>query len=226
MKIVAAVRCFNEEVNIRPFIERYSFADQIIISDGGSTDNSPYILKECESDKVKVVHFWEKEVVNGQVWNPDHSHINFVLDEAKGLNPDFLLFDDMDCYPNKALFGNARHIIESSSAVQINVFRVYMWGRRGYFPAMNNHFDPMYTSLWGWKPKELDIRADPNVRHGTIVGTIPDPFRIELPNCLLHYSWNPYTVQYKVDRYNALGLPMQHPLYFAGEPKPIEDWMT
>lgn len=226
MKIVVAVRCFNEELNIKPFIERYSFADQIIISDGGSTDNSAYVLHDYESDNVKIVYFQEREVVGDQVWNPDHSHINFVLDEAKKLDPDFLIFDDMDCHPNKHLFENARQIIESSNAIQINVFRIYMWGLRMYFPAMNNNFDPAYTSLWGWNPRELDIRADPNVRHGTIVGTIPNPFRIELPNCLLHYSWNPYTVQYKVDRYNALGLPMQHPLYFAGEPKPIEDWMT
>ena len=40
MKVVVVARCLNEERNIERFIHGYSFADLIIVSDGGSIDNS------------------------------------------------------------------------------------------------------------------------------------------------------------------------------------------
>lgn len=49
MKIVVAVRCYNELNNIERFVRAYSFADKIIISDGGSTDGS---LDEHDKERV------------------------------------------------------------------------------------------------------------------------------------------------------------------------------
>ena len=89
---------------------------------------------------------------------------------------------------------------------------------------MNGFFDNNYTSIWAWKPKEVAVSADPKVRHGTIIGYIPDPLLLPIPNCLLHRSWHPDTIQAKIDRYNKLGLPMHHPTTFAGVPEPLPDW--
>lgn len=223
MKIVTAVRCYNEIKHIDRFMKGYDFSDVIVVSDGGSTDGSVELLKTYS--KVKLFHFEEQETRHGHTWNPDAPHMNFVLDKAKELEPDWLIFDDMDDVPNKCLREDARGILDVCNHDQINAFRLYLWGDTGkFFPYMNRNFDPNYTSLWAWKPKNLDIHADPNVRHGTIVGTISAPHKLVAPHCLLHKSWYPDTVDAKVEHYNKLGLPMGHPFTFAGELAVLPEW--
>lgn len=224
MKIVVAVRCFNEEKNINRFMRGYDFADQVIVSDGGSEDDSVLILKKYP--KVQLHHFREYEVRNGHRWNPDAPHMNYVLDKAKELEPDFVIFDDMDCVPNYILRDNARYILETCTQPQVNAFRLYMWGDDQYFPDMNNHFDPNYTSLWAWKPKEIDIHADPDIRHGTFVGISSNHHKIEIPMCLLHKSWHPDTIEKKMEHYNKLDLPMRHPFDFAGNLERLPSWAS
>jgi hypothetical protein len=69
------------------------------------------------------------------------------------------------------------------------------------------------------------VRADETKRHGTLLGVNDfDTYGIDLPMCLLHKSWHPDTIQAKVDRYNALDLPMDHPLKFAGRADPLPEW--
>lgn len=222
MRIVVVARCYNEEKNVDRFLQGYSFADQIVISDGGSTDRSVKLLEG--KDKVKLVHFTEQETINGETWNKDAPHMNFVINAAKELEPDWLIFDDFDCVPNLLLRENARDFLQYSFAVQVNVFRLYMWGDREFFPYMNRSFDINYTSLWAWQPKQVDIRADENIHHGTLVGLHPDPLKIDKPFCLLHKSWHPDTIDKKIKRYGALGIEMQHPLKFAGKPEPLPEW--
>lgn len=226
MNIVVAVRCYNEIKNIERFMRGYDFADMVVVSDGGSTDGSVELLKTFP--KVQLLHFDSQETVNGETWNEDAPHMNFVLDAAKKLEPDWLIFDDMDCCPNKDLHNIARPFFDviDDRHIQVNAFRLYMWGDDMYFPYMNRNFNPDYTSLWAWRPNRIDIRADESVRHGTLIGTISNPYRLEVPYCLLHYSWHPDTVQKKIDRYNALGLPMEHPLDFAGTPEVLPEWAT
>lgn len=228
MNIVVAVRCLNESRHIARFINGYSFANTIVISDGGSTDGSVEIIKAhpLYKDKVRLLHFTEQETVGEQTWNPDAPHMNYVLDAAKELKPDWLIFDDADDVPNKRLWEDARSILENCHDTQANVFRLYLWGETGmYFPYMNRHFNPDYVSLWAWRPAHLDIHADESVRHGTLVGTTPGHYKILPPYCLLHRSWYPDTINAKVDRYNTLGLPMQHPNEFAGQLQLLPDWV-
>jgi glycosyltransferase involved in cell wall biosynthesis len=228
LNIVVAVRCYNEEQNIPRFMKGYDFADCIVVSDGNSTDNSVEMLKEFP--KVHLIHFKEQETVNGQTWNLDAPHMNFVLDEAKRMNPTWLLFDDMDDVPCLTLRENARIIFDQAirlDCTQVNAFRLYLWGDTGeYFPYMNRNFNDSYRSLWGWRPDRLNIRADESIRHGTLTGLAEDKDIMNLnpPHCLLHKSWHPDTVQKKVDRYNALGIPNDHPLDFAGKPDPLPSW--
>lgn len=226
MKIVVAVRCYNEQKHIERFMKGYEFADQIVVSDGGSTDDSVSILRKYEGDKVKVIEYGNYEIVAGHRWNPDAMHMNYVLNAAKELKPDWLIFDDMDDVPNIFLRENARDIIEKVwEQPQINAFRLYLWGDTGkFFPKMNNNFDINYVSLWAWSPKVVDIKADENIRHGTLVGLFDNPFSLVPPYCLLHKSWYPETVDAKVERYNKLGLPTQHPFEYAGELADLPEW--
>src|SRR5687767_3798465 len=222
MKIVVAARCYNNVEHVERFLRGYSFADQIVVSDGGSTDGSVDAL--TGRDRVVLRFFDETETINGHTWNPDASHMNFVIDSAKEFEPDWLIFDDFDCYPNALLRTDARHIFEKTFQDQVNVFRLYLWGDKEYFPAMNNNFDPAYKSLWAWRPDKINIYADPGVKHGTLRGLTGDNNGLDLPYCLLHRSWHPDTIQIKIDKYNAIGLPMSHPLQFAGVPEKLPLW--
>jgi len=219
LKIIVAVRCLNEESHIDRFLRQYSFADLIVVSDGGSTDGSIKLLKDREN--VELIHFEGGETIDGEFWNTDAPHMNFVLDKAKSYNPDWLIFDDMDSSPNKHLRENARQILEDCDKPQVNIFRLYMWGDGEYFPFMNRDFNINYTSLWAWKPSEINIYADRNERHGTILGTTGNRCDILPPAVLLHRSWRPDTIEKKIERYNKLGIKMGHPLQFAGNRVPL-----
>lgn len=228
MKIVVAARCYNNVEYVERFLRGYDFADEIVISDGGSTDGSVELLEDAEflDGRVNLIRFTETETINGHTWNPDAPHMNFVLDAAKSLDPDWLIFDDFDCVPNINLRSDARDIFEfafSSDVIQVNAFRIYLWGKYEYFPQMNNGFDSNYKSIWAWQPKRVNIYADPNVKHGTLVGLTTN-WGLEIPYCLLHKSWHPDTIQAKMDKYNAIGLPMNHPLSFAGKPEELPLW--
>lgn len=227
MKIVVAVRCLNEINHIPRFMKGYDFTDEIVVSDGGSTDGSIELLKTYP--KVRLVHFSGGTTIDGEFWNEDAPHMNFVLEFAKTLSPDWLIFDDMDCNPNHYLRIGARSVLFSVSDeyAQVNAFRLYLWGEKEYFPHMNRNFDPDYPSLWAWRPNRINIYADPEIKHGTMVGVTNDPYKVELPMCLLHKSWHPDTIQQKVDRYNKIGLPMNHPLEHPdafGLPEPLPEW--
>lgn len=225
MKIVVAVRCYNEEKNIPRFMKGYDFADTIVVSDGGSTDNSVDLLRQFP--KVHLLRFDQRETINGHTWNPDAPHMNYVLDAAKALDPDWLIFDDMDDVPNYKLREGARKVFEfcfyDLGVHQVNAFRLYLWGDAQYFPYMNRDFDPNYKSVWGWNPNKVDIHADPNIHHGTLVGLTAN-WGLNIPYCLLHKSWHPDTIEAKVKRQNAVGIEMGHPFTFAGNPEPLPEW--
>lgn len=219
MKIVVSTRCFNEEKNVLRFLRGYAFADHIVISEGGSTDSTMLLLRSqtvVPPEKITIVPFRKQENIKGHLWNPDNPHINHSLMVANMLKPDWIIMDDMDCIPNYLLRRDARNVFETSSP-QINAFRLYLWGENQYFPKMNGYFKVDYTSLWAWRPSELNIHADETQKHGTIVGMSDTPHCVWLPNCLLHKSWNPETIQSKLERYNTIGLPMNHPFTFAGD---------
>lgn len=221
--IITVTRCFNEEKNIKRFIDGYRFSDLIIVSDGGSTDKSLDILYDYRSF-VQVIHFKEQIEVNGYKWNPDNTHINYIIDTAKTYNPDWIILDDMDDVPNFTLRNSARNILEHCNKPQVNAFRLYLWGDTQYFPQMNGHFNDAYKSLWAWKPRERHIYADNNQHHGTILGLTDDYHGLDIPLCLLHKSWHPDTIQAKIDKYAAVGIGMSHPFDFAGKLEDLPAW--
>ena len=225
MKIVVAARCYNNLRFAERFLRGYDFADEIVISDGGSTDGSVEFLEG--KPKVHLLHFDQYEEKNGRRWNPDAPHMKFVLDYAKSLEPDWLAFDDFDCTPNCFLRDYAREALSSASKRnynQVNCFRLYLWNNDQYFPFMNRNFDTNYTSLWTWQPKKINIEVDLNERHGTLLGLSQNPYKLEIPMCLLHKSWDEATIQEKIKNYETFGIAFDHPFNFAGKPEPLPEW--
>jgi glycosyltransferase involved in cell wall biosynthesis len=223
VNIVVAVRCLNEEKNIERFLHGYDFADSIVVSDGGSTDDSLNLLSK---NKKVIIHNYDvvEKFPTGCSWNPDNPHINFVLEKAKKLSPDWLILDDMDDVPTYTLRRNARKVLEHTSKSQVNAFRLYMWGDREFFPYMNRDFDKDYLALWAWRPDELDIYADEQKHHATYRGISSDYEELKVPMALLHKSWHPDTIDDKVKWYNSVGIKTSHPFNFAGKPKRLPPW--
>lgn len=222
MKIVVTTRCLNGAQYIERFLHGYDFADVITVSEGGSEDDS--VSKFKDDPKVEIVPFGEYEMHDGFKWNPDNRHIQHSIDIALAHNPDIVIMDDLDCWPNFKLREDGRRILEECGRPQINVFRLYMWGDTMFFPKMNKNFDDAYRSLWAWYPSRLEIKADMSKRHGTILGIQNDYCGIDPPYCLLHYSWHPDTIEQKIAKYKAIGMPFYHPLQTAGQPEMLPEW--
>lgn len=230
MNIVVATRCLNESENIYRFLKGYEFATHIVVSEGGSTDDS--MSKLQDDDRVHIVPFEEYETHNGHRWNPDNNHIQHCIDEALKYDPDWLILDDMDDVPNYLLRQEAAYLLSRCDKLQVNAYRLYLWGDGYFFPDMNGGLQAdgllhdAYRSVWAWQPKKIKIGTDKSVKHGTLIGLAQDGDieKIHLPFCLLHKSWHPDTIQAKLDRYNSIGLPMHHPLSFAGKPERLPSW--
>lgn len=225
MNIVVVTRCLNGVEYIDRFAKGYDFADKIIVSDGGSTDGSLEAFKKYP--KIQVVNFETFEVHNGYIWNPDNLHIQHAIDEGLKCDPDWVILDDLDDVPNYVLRDNARYTLENCEHHHVYAFRLYLWGNDRYFPYMNRDFNPDYVSMWAWNAKKTKVWTDKAQKHGTLVSDSSYIYKLNLPMCLLHASWNPATIQAKVDRYNAIGLPMNHPLEHPeayGRLAKLPDW--
>jgi len=226
MKIVTLVRTRNEERNIERFIRCYQdWVDLILVADGGSEDNTKELAGQFK--KVKVRDFKERVECENNIWgNPEGKHINFLIDWAeKEEEADWLIRDDCDCFPTKALQADGRRLIETSPHNYIYFNRLYTYHQTHYFPKLNRPG----TSLWSWKAGLL--RADDvdfaagfsslrEVRKGS---------RLELsfPYAGLHcFAPDDGEIERKLRFYRDSGLSptMLHPLDFGGKLELLPDW--
>ena len=101
MRISACLICKNEENNISKWINNVKqFADEIIIVDTGSEDNTLKLIRE---NGIKPYSF---------TWNDDFSAAkNYAIDKATG---DYIVFTDSDeFFENPAEVRNAIEKVES-----------------------------------------------------------------------------------------------------------------
>jgi glycosyltransferase involved in cell wall biosynthesis len=89
-KITAIIPCFNEEKNIRAAIESCLFADEVIVVDSFSTDNTVKIIKEYPQVKLlehEYVHSAAQK--NWTIPQATHDWI-FLLDADETTNPELI----------------------------------------------------------------------------------------------------------------------------------------
>lgn len=237
MRIVVCVRTLNEEDRIERFCNAYSWADHILVADGGSEDRTVDLALMFEN--VIVRPFFQRINLENDYWrNNDSDHANFLFQWAYTMTPEWVIYDDCDMLPNFVLQQWGRAILEETDVQAVMLTKLYLWGKDRHFPNMAKPAEPHVRyepSLWAWRgnldlwtinvPPAYDFRVgetkvnDFNKEYNTL--SLYPPF------CALHYSWDdPQKVEEKVKRYRESGLiPTQlHPLEFAGEPVPLPFW--
>jgi hypothetical protein len=228
MKTVVIVRTLDEEINIARFCRCYAGADKILIADGGSVDRTLEIAAGFPN--VEIRHFRQRTFYgNGVFFNPEGSHINFLIDWAVLEHaPDWLIFDDCDCVPTEALWMAMFDILAATESLAC-AYKLYVFGEDEYLPLMSLPGQ----CLWAWRPGELPgVRADesiPETQFG-FVGVPPKRARgrvdLSPPFVLLHYfAPTPAERARKMARYAARGTPqvqLRQTEYWP--PQPLPAW--
>ena len=226
MKVVATVRTLNESANIERFCQCYQeIADEILIADGGSSDDT---IEKAEKIPKVIVRNFENRIIHkgSNLWsNPRGLHVNFLIDWAKECEADWIIFDDCDCVPTVALQTSARMLMDSCSDQMIFAFRMFVKYDYLWYPTMNY----AGQSLWAWR-SDVNVRAEE---------TDPERFNMSIPEvttrrllhpkALLHYFYpDEETIQKKLDFYSMTGelgesKPL-HPSQFMGREEVLPEW--
>ncbi len=125
-RISALAIVLNEEHNIRQYLDNMSFADEIVVVDSFSTDNTPKIIKE----EYPHVKFYQR------AFDDFSSQRNYTLDFATN---DWVVFFDADERVTE------KGIDEIIATVDSNPEEVAFWFKRIFYykgrPMVNNSFN-------------------------------------------------------------------------------------
>lgn len=210
-RISVIVRTRNEERNIMRFCDSYTWANDVLIADALSNDDTPSLA--LDYDNVRIRNFAKFTPMENNHWrNPAGEHINFLLDWADELRADWVIFDDCDCVPNPYLISDALDIIKHTKSNAIYVTRLYLWGEDEHFPELAKPSGDWSPSLWAWRAN-TGLRFTTNKVNHTheMMFRFPEEEVLKLmpPYCLLHRPWpDEETLQKKLKFYRESG---QHP---------------
>lgn len=226
MKIVAGACMLNEAYNVTDFCRNFSFADEIVLSDGGSTDNSVELAEKF--DNVTVYHFNQRVTLSdGSFMNPEGPHHNFLLDKAEEHHPDWIVYQALDHRLNEKLRQDIRSLLADNQTDSLHTRMVYVFKKKHYLTGMGTK--PFCLAWKNYLPVrmiedkgpfhcEFDRIPEPN--EGLVVGK---------PYCVLHHTWpTEKVIKEKMRRYALWGRPMpnrpdKEPQW--GKLKRLEDWM-
>jgi glycosyltransferase involved in cell wall biosynthesis len=227
MKVVTVVRTLNESANVERFCYCYrDIADEILIADGGSSDDT--IEKASKIPKVSVRPFEEKVIhKDGITWsNPRGKHCNFLFDWALERGADWIIFDDCDCVPTVALQEHGRTILEECKENMVFAFRMFVKYDTHWYPSMNY----AGQSLWAWR-RFVNVRADEKLpAYFTMLIPESPTSRLIHPFALLHYFYpDEETIRKKLDFYLitedlGAGVVPNHPSSFMGREELLPEW--
>lgn len=233
MNVVVIVRARDEEKRIDKFCQAYEKANTIIVADGGSVDNTVELARKYPN--VVLRPYSGRVQLNKGYWrNNDADHLNFLVQQSKDFNPDWVIMDDMDCVPNYLFKSHYLEILEKAKEDFIFAVRYYFWGTEEYFPQMSSPAGRLEPTPWAWRGSvNLGFIDNPPAYWFSLDGQkvidlhVRSVKEIMPPDCLLHYSWDTETVAYKIKNYRDSGFIPGYgsPFGFAGEKLPREEWM-
>jgi len=172
-KISALAITYNEEDNIRRYVESLSFADEIIIVDSYSTDATEQIARELN------VKFMQKEFLNFS------DQRNFAIQQAKN---DWILFFDLDEVVTPKLEQEIKTVLANNS------------NEIAYFVKRKFHFMGKKIHFGGWQTDRV-IRLF-NKNHCAYSGLVHETIQArgvvgKLSEKVDHYSYKSF------DNYNS-----------------------
>jgi glycosyltransferase involved in cell wall biosynthesis len=230
MNLVVIVRTLNEEKNIERFCKNYQWADQILVADGGSSDDTVKIATSMPKTTVRSFHK-RRQMENGLWRNPEGDHLNFLSSWAEEEGADWILQDDCDCFPNYRLKQDTRDLLKETHFGFIYAVRLYLWKGNTHFPHMAKPGKDREweASLWGWRA-DLGVRFEDTDMAYTWRPKVDNPKkRLNLlpPYCLMHTSWvDEIELRERLDFYHRSGqIPnIKYPTEYAGPIEPLPDW--
>jgi glycosyltransferase involved in cell wall biosynthesis len=169
LKITATIITFNEALNIRAACESVSWADEVLVVDSESTDDTREIARECGA-----------KVIN-RAWPGFAAQKQFAVDEAKH---DWIFSLDADERVSGELRVSIEDLLYSSAAPPAGGYRVarrsfYMnrWIRGGgWYPDYQLRFFDRRRGRWKGAHIHESFKMDEGARIETMKGD------------LLHYS--------------------------------------
>ena len=230
MNIVVLCKTRNEEENIAQFCKSYAFADKILVADAESTDNTVAIARSFSN--VVVRPYIDLIEFGGAYYSHHSRHLNFLFDWAEDYHPDWLISDDTDSFPTRALSKDARFNLEHAPYDWDAVFlrRYYVWYTDNfswYFPQLD-----VGRSMWAWRPARCEIHCDENDPNSLIhpnfinyPAGMGEQWKWNDPYRLLHYWYRSEEhLARKTRDYSVRGVELAHPLQRCGELQKLPSW--
>lgn len=227
--ITVCIRARNEAKIIARCLHAYSWADRILVADGGSEDATKVIARRFRN--VLVDNFAERVYGENGIWrNPEGRHLNFLYNWARELGTDWIITDECDSFPTIALQEKARDLFQIASddgKKGILIHRVYLWGTEEYFPDLS---ESKKKWTWAWK-SDCGMEARNSEEWGVIWDNIPSDQESaywQPPLAVLHnFCPDQETVQRKLNFYQNNGhMVVVHPLQMGSGVSKKLDWHT
>jgi len=171
LPLSALIITYNEEKHIQAVMDDLDFADEIIVVDSFSTDNTP-----------ELVHSFEKAKLIQNKFTDYTSQRNFAIGCAK--NP-WILFLDAD---ERLTSGLKDEIIETIQ--QADACAAYLFYRKFIFKDKELHFS-------GWQTDKIFRLFQKDKAHYTVERTVHEKLTVngtvgKLKHKLIHYSYTDY----------------------------------
>lgn len=231
MKIIVIARTRNEEKNIAKFCNYYSWADRILIADGGSKDRTVPIARTFSNVDIRPFRKRVRKEGKKEWRNPHGLHINFLIRWAVKRKADWIIFDDVDCFPTLHLQQDFRDVLLTTSRNCVFLNRVYMYGDNEYLrdatlPNRKGGWEKS-TSLYAWKPGVVSASEDDPWVHDMILRDA-DILHLSPPYGALHDFYpSDGSRMNKVKFYRNSGEQPKcnDPLVLYKDKQPVEEWM-
>ena len=136
------------------FLYNWECADEIVVVDGGSKDNSKELL--LEDPRVKWSEFTEKVKGKRGGWrNPEGKHLNKCIETATG---DWIVLAEADMWPSISLGHILRPLLETTEADLVaSVFYHISTDKQCYYPSISGQ---VYTAWRREIGEKKGIRCD------------------------------------------------------------------